>query len=193
MPKSNGQVEEQEVSKTKVSPAILFAEFTESTTLHGIRNVFTEGSKIKRFIWTLCVLFAASIYLIFTKKLITSFLSYDVVTHVTLVNQDEATFPAVTICNFNPYRKEYLMETKLGELMVLFPNKTHIQWREEKFFALGNFTEISMEKFTRDAAHKINNYEMLYRCRFRNDPCDEQNFTQVFTRMGLCYTFNKGT
>jgi hypothetical protein len=182
------------MSKSSVSPeeprttaASICREFTESTTLHGIQNVFKKGSKKKRIIWLFFLLVPAAAYLKFTQILVLSFFSYDVITHITLVNQDAADVPAVTICNFNPFRRDYSERTKLSQFLSIFPNKS---FSAANFFALGNFTETSMEKMYRDGAHKLN--EMLYLCEFSGKNCHAQNFTPVVTRLGLCYTFNKG-
>ena len=188
MSKSTASNEEPQVGKNEVTVATRCREFTESTTLHGIQNVFRTGSsKKRRIIWLLCLLFAFACYVKFTQILISSFLSYDVITHVTIVNQDAASFPAVTICNFNSLRREYSEQTKMSKILSSFPGKS---LSLEDISALGNLTETSMDKIFRDGGHKLS--EMLYLCNFRGKNCHAQNFTPVVTRMGLCYTFNKG-
>ncbi len=48
MSKSTASNEEPQVGKNEVTVATRCREFTESTTLHGIQNVFRTGSSKKR-------------------------------------------------------------------------------------------------------------------------------------------------
>ena len=188
MSTSTASNDKSEIDKNEPTAATVCREFTESTTLHGIKNVFKTGSsRKKRIIWFGCLVVAVVFYTIFTHILVSSFFSFDVITHVTMVNQDAVDFPAVTICNFNPFRKDYTEKNKLSKALSLFPQQSASL---SDVFALGNFSETAMDKVFRDSGHIFS--DMLYFCTFRRKTCHAQNFTPVFTRLGLCHTFNKG-
>ena len=166
----------------------LFKEFIESTTLHGIRNVFSGGSKLRRFIWFLGVACCITIFIGNSIELMKSYLNKEVVSRVTIVNQDYARFPAVTICNFNPLRLDYLKKLNLSE-SVLHAIK-HYQYDnavEEELFK--NSTEDAM-KFFRNASHQIE--DMLLSCTLQGETCRFDDFNWTMTNMGGCFTFDFG-
>ena len=176
---------------TKPSAHSLFRQFTESTTLHGISHVFGNGSKIRRFIWLLCVLSCTAGFIVAAIKLCSSYFSYDVVTRVTLINKDYAMFPAVTICNFNPLRKDYIEQMNLTEVLALVPN-TDNDKRTESIRRAKRVLNTSMKVVYKEGAHKMDRENILSECSFQGRQCGEEDFKPVFTSMGLCYTFNKG-
>ena len=134
--------------KTESTTARVCREFTESTTLHGIKNVFKTGSSGKKRInWFGCLVVAVVFYTIFTHILVSSFFSFDVITHVTMVNQEAVDFPAVTIYNLNtfwrdcaeqnrlpPYNSSKFAKIKMVETVIDIQLFTVTFWRRLSFF-----------------------------------------------------------
>ena len=183
--------EEAHTEKTKLPAKELFRQFTESTTLHGISHVFSNGSKTRRFIWLICLLASTATFIAVTKNLFSSYLSFDVVTRVTLINRDFEIFPAITICNFNPLRKDYIERMNVTEVLALIQNEDGDK-NTESLHRTSSILNTSMEVVLREGGHKMDMGDMLTSCIFQGRQCGEEHFKPVFTRMGLCYTFNKG-
>ena len=183
--------EEAHKEKTKLSARELFRQFTESTTLHGISHVFSNGSKTRRLIWLICLLASTATFVAVTKKLFSSYMSFDVVTRVTLINKDFQIFPAVTICNFNPFRKDFVERMNLTEALALIQNEDGDK-NTESLHKAASVLNTSMEVVLREGGHKMDMKNMLKSCIFQGKQCGEEHFKPVFTRMGLCYTFNRG-
>ena len=177
--------------KTKPSAQSLFRQFTESTTLHGISHVFGKGSKVRRFIWLICLLGSTASFIAATINLFSSYLSYEVVTRVTLINKDFEIFPAITICNFNPMRKDYIERMNLTEVLALVPSEDGDKYIQSLRRAK-SVLNTSMEVILRESGHRMDMENMLSVCSFQGRKCGQEHFKPVFTRMGLCYTFNKG-
>ena len=118
-------------------------------------------------------------------------------------------FPAVTICNHNPYydisvysdefyslsnetqvailyeffRKDQLVDLNTSRLLEIINNS----------FAFDIFTEhfnqsVNIETILREHGHKLEDGLLL--CSFNDMPCGIQDFTEIVTAYGLCYTFN---
>ena len=170
----------------------LFIEFVESTTLHGIRYVFRSDSKFRRFIWFLCVLCCVLVFVWTSTDLLQSYLNIEVVTRVSVVHQDNTPFPAVTICNFNPVRASYLIHLNLPysfgvlvQYMLAGKEITDHSYKDiRKIFA--NYTDA----FFLNGSHQIK--DMLLNCTLQGEECLPDDFQQVLTNMGGCYTFNFG-
>ena len=165
----------------------LFFEFAESTTCHGIRNVFGGGSKLRRFIWLVCVL-GSTVYLVLNcTSLIKSYINKETVTRVTIQHQDSVMFPAVTICNFNPIRLSYLEQINITNAEDI-----------DQLLRNGTFDENSVnvkavasgDDFFLQAGHQIKN--MLLNCTLQGEKCSPDDFERILTSMGACYTLNIG-
>ena len=84
--------------------------FVESSTLHGLQHVFGGRTLARRVIWALFLLLGIGWFSLQTQKLLTKYFSYPVTTKVTLVYEDNPEFPAVSICNFNMFRRSVVRE-----------------------------------------------------------------------------------
>ena len=162
---------------------LLFFEFAESTTCHGIRNVFGSGSKLRRFVWLVCVLCCALYFAWYCKSLLESYLNKETITRVTINYQDSVMFPAVTICNFNPIRLSYLKERNIS-------NTEDISQFLRNGFVDKNSVNASGGDFFQQAGHQIQN--MLLNCTLQGEKCSSDDFERKLTSMGACYTLNIG-
>ncbi|XP_077869248.1 acid-sensing ion channel 2-like [Saccoglossus kowalevskii] len=108
------------------------------------------------------------------------------------------TFPTVTICNKNRYRKSVINGTAFEEfLWSIYPlagfgPQLHVNYNWsllENDPALQNRTEFELT-----AAHQLE--DTILKCQFVNSDdkheCGRENFTTVFTEHGVCYSFNNG-
>ncbi|XP_028405459.1 acid-sensing ion channel 1-like isoform X1 [Dendronephthya gigantea] len=166
----------------------LFIEFTESTTLHGIRHVFCGDSKLRRLIWFVCTLGSTAVFVTSSAKLLNSYIRGDIVTRITVKHQNNIMFPAVTICNFNPLRKSYLKQLNISDperfARILLYEAEPNDADRKKFF----LTYVNAQEFFRNGSHKIE--EMLLNCTLQGKKCLPEDFRLVDTNMGFCYTSN---
>ena len=164
--------------------------FVEATTLHGLQYVFTGRTLVRRSLWAL-FLVAAMVWFCFqSSKLLRKFLCHNVTTKVSLEYEDSPEFPAVTICNFNMFRKSVVMAKGYDELLTKFQRKSFGLSAEDDTIDLSKYNDFNFTNFHFIAGHQIN--ETLKGCVWSGTLCDYRNFTPVLTEMGLCYTFNSG-
>ena len=95
-----------------------FREFCANTTAHGLGQVALAKSWLERAFWMLIFIFAFIISVYQISRSIQDFLQYPTQTEVTLVNREKLIFPAVTICNTNPFRWSKLKNTSHWENAV---------------------------------------------------------------------------
>ena len=83
-------------------------EFLNNTTINGIIHVFRGKSKIRRIVWGLIFLAAVIGCLTFISFSIMQFVNKPTATTIIYKSSEEngTHFPAVTICNVNPYYSE---------------------------------------------------------------------------------------
>ncbi|KAJ8028451.1 Acid-sensing ion channel 1A [Holothuria leucospilota] len=164
-------------------------KFGQTATLHGMKYVTNPSTGIfRRCFWIIFLLVSISVLLQGIIDNLTKFFNYPVSSLVTLQYVDNVTFPAVTVCNYNQWRRSNLTEDQMAILTLVYPTlhvpNESIAWSEYNFTEGRNFTKEIM-----NAAHQKE--DMIMECSWQMmDPCGPENFTQVFTDFGVCYTFN---
>ncbi|XP_038065978.1 acid-sensing ion channel 4-A-like isoform X3 [Patiria miniata] len=169
-----------------------FKKFGDQTTFHGLRYVTNNTYHgVRRLIWLAVVLVMTS-WLIF--NVFRAFLlmyQYPETSSISVNYVPSITFPAVTICNINQFRRNVLNPHTLQLLKQIFqPSEAQgnmsVDLADAKLFPStdqANVTEVNMA-----VAHKIE--DMLMKCQWGTEPCSHLNFTRRLTDFGVCDTFN---
>ena len=93
---------------------ILWHNFLQTLTLHGFRQVFERGPKIRRVLWLMILIIALFMVCVQSRRSIKKYFDRPVTTNVQVEFVEEIVFPAVTICNFNLF-PFYLINGTVGE------------------------------------------------------------------------------
>ena len=122
---------------------------------------------------------------------------------------DTIDFPAITLCNHNPYydilvySDEFYSLSNETQVAILYEfyrkdrlvdlNTSRLLETINSSFTFDIFTErfnqsVNIETILREHGHKLEDGLLL--CSFNDMPCGIQDFTEIVTAYGLCYTFN---
>ena len=93
------KIEEPKKSRLKSK----FIEWSQSSTSHGYSNIFRTKNLILRTMWFLFFLTGLSVAIYMVSRSILEYLNFDVTTKIRKLKTDTLVFPAVTICNINPF------------------------------------------------------------------------------------------
>ena len=86
-----------------------FAEFSETTTLHGLNRVGkTASHKVKRLIWLVVILAMLGIYLFIAISSILTYFSWESVTKISKTAKPKLEFPSVSICFQNLFPRTFV-------------------------------------------------------------------------------------
>ncbi|XP_035376512.1 acid-sensing ion channel 1B isoform X1 [Electrophorus electricus] len=174
-------------------PNLDLANFFSGCSLHGPNHVFVENQKFgkRQGIWAVCFLFALSVFLSQVGDRVAYYLTYD---HITMLDERSTlnfTFPAITICNYNGFRRSQISYSDLvfmGPLLGYEDNMAPgFQLAPEPDRQSIRF---NLAEFYNRTRHRIE--DMLLECAFAGKKCGPQNWIEIFTRYGKCYTFNSG-
>lgn len=105
--------------KKEISPRLHeIREFCASTTAHGLGRAAEAKSRLARIFWMLIftAAFILSVYQISSS--FHDYLQFPTQTEVYLVNKERLFFPAVTVCNLNPFKLSTLINTALWHNIV---------------------------------------------------------------------------
>lgn len=164
--------------------------FVGSSTLHGLQYVFTSRTLIRRILWALFLVAAIVWFSFQSSKLLRKYLSYPATTKVSLVYESSPEFPAVSICNFNRFKKSVIMARGYDQPLRQFERKVFGLNTDNFTTDFSKYHDFNFTEFYLSAGHQIN--DTLQACVWSGTFCDYRNFTPVLTSMGLCHTFNSG-
>ncbi|XP_026104711.1 acid-sensing ion channel 1B isoform X3 [Carassius auratus] len=173
-------------------PDISLATFFDGCSLHGANHVFVDKKfSVRRGLWTVVFLLAISMFLMQVVDRVIYYLQYDYITLLDERNAKNMTFPAITFCNYNSFRRSQLSYSDLlfmgpmlgyednmapGIPLAPEPDRQGSRFRLDEFF---NRTRHRMD-------------DMLLECKFSGNECGPEHWREIFTRYGKCYTFNSG-
>ncbi|XP_038066227.1 acid-sensing ion channel 1C-like isoform X2 [Patiria miniata] len=169
-----------------------FKEFGDQTTFHGLRYVTNNTYHgVRRLIWLAVVLGMTTWLIINVIRAFLLMYQYPETSSISVNYVPNVTFPAVTICNINQFRRDALEPHALQLLNQVFNRleargNISVDLTDAKLFPStdqGNVTN----GFVR-AAHRIE--DMLLKCQWGTESCSHLNFTRRLTDYGVCHTFN---
>lgn len=187
----------QPSQKKRENTIHVWNDFVSNFTLHGFHFVGEKRPTLQRLVWLFLLLLMFGLFTWQTSTLVSEYFAYKVSSRIQLISEKKSVFPAVTICNFNRYRKSALNGSKFEKILKLKnplhkSNSQTVNWT-----ANSEVNKLNMETLVRSTGHQLKynqqtNGGMLYRCLWKGQPCGALNFTSTLTDMGVCYTFNSG-
>ncbi|ELT96394.1 hypothetical protein CAPTEDRAFT_188177 [Capitella teleta] len=107
-----------EPEKTPSWKSLLY-DYTQETTLHGLRYVTLRSAfVIRKIIWMVVLLGAFSLFVYLVVDKVQHLMSHPKAVNVEIKYNGTMVFPAVTICNANQFKLTKLQESGLYDLMV---------------------------------------------------------------------------
>ena len=174
-----------------------FRKYIENTTAHGVVRIFSGKSYIRRLFWLVIVLGSAAGCLNNVINRFIFFAGSPTSTTLALTRQDNLTFPAVTVCNLNQFRRDAVDEIHpdftyaLRDVFYsgLLDNETlDSNCSLAEFVERENLPNLSLEELYFRAMDPFD--ELILDCFFAGKRCNRSHFTLTLTDIGYCYTFN---
>ena len=189
-------IQDLQPERTFVRRRSIIREFALNTTTHGIPRIARGRSKHNRVFWMVSVLVYTGIMLFFIFTSIKEYFEYPTQTLVTIDEDWEQPFAAVTICNNSPMRFDRFINPFLE-----YTNERGITNTNDTT----NFTPLQAAHVYPFIYHKFNRNEsveeffysldeLLISCHYNGRPCSAADFVPFLSSLyGRCYTFNGKT
>ena len=191
-----GLLEETTSAKPRWKKCI--KEFVDDSSLRGILYVFASKSWIKRSFWAIVVLTAIGGFCTVTILNSLMLAKEPISTSIVMTREDELEFPAVTICSLSLLNTTTLRSAGGGndiisDLSALFADvqdNSDLASCQRRANSLASMTgqNISWGELITVAGNDI--AASLRKCIFVGKKCTSDEFKQLPTIGGLCYTFN---
>jgi len=137
--------------------------------------------------WTLFTIFFLIICIKQISELLEDYLSYNTVNSFDLINEIPSPFPAITICNLNPYQTEFALQYLKNISIDEFKNAGFDNFDIELsvLMSVSQFNNSLKKQLAFDIE------EILINCVFIGQPCSKNDFDWYFhPTNGICYRFN---
>ena len=178
-----------------------FVRWCQFSTINGLSHIARSNSWFTRTLWILLFLLSFSLCLFTIIQSLIAYENHAVSVTFKRVQELPAIFPAVTICNINPFNEIRLQSSKV-EKIYFFLNEESFNTRNTNA-AFENFTNrvkrvIANDKSLSDRdrfelGFRLDD-DMLVSCEYNGIFCSEKDFFRFWSNeYGNCYTFNAGT
>jgi hypothetical protein len=193
------QTKEKSSLENKIKEIAL--EWILNSTSHGLPNLFKTSQKYLKIFWLIAFLACSGICFYLITEYIINFFEYEVTVSTTYVTETPVDFPAVTICNLNPFNPnrssalfEHVSSTYNFNNSLQQVNETNAYNVIKKFLAYSKLESSSNPLYSPNRkSYGFYIDEMLVSCNAFGTLCSSSNF--VFLQSydyGNCYTFNSG-
>ena len=174
---------------------IVFREYVENTTAHGVVRIFNKNYNIyRRLFWLVVFLASVSFCMNNCIERIRFLASRPISTSTITKRQIPLMFPAVTICNLNYYTDTGLAQAGLldvgREALNLDPlDPSTVDRCKANLSSHSVADQVVLEDLNRNATQPLS--EFVLNCTYLGRPCDlEHDFQPSSFGIGTCYTFN---
>lgn len=175
------ELEGYEEQEEEEPPNIDLAAFFGVCSLHGANHIFVENNKkfgVKQGLWAVSFLAALTIFLVQVGDRVVYYMQYDYVTLLDERNAPNMTFPAITFCNYNTFRRSQMSYSDLlfmGPLLGYEDNMAPgFQLAPEPDRQGARF---SLAEFYNRTRHRMD--DMLLECNFAGKECGPEHWKEV--------------
>ena len=198
----NEKNENNENNNKKETLGSLLFDWISDTSSHGIPKIINKKLYMIKFMWSLFVIISWAACFYFIINTFVQFFKWDV--NVSTIREEErpAQFPAIDICNLNPYDGSKVTLEPVNDEYVLIDDSLSLLDSAKNFKLKADaYIRNKSNEFEDKASKGLLNItsigymlkDMLVSCRFQEQPCTVDDFTQYHNfYYGNCYRFNGG-
>ncbi|XP_078693278.1 acid-sensing ion channel 2-like isoform X1 [Branchiostoma floridae x Branchiostoma belcheri] len=171
-------------------------EFAGNTTLHGLNRIVIAPSGYFRVLWVVAILGSYSGFAYMFSSMIIDYFSYRTITDTKLEFSEDLTFPAVTICNMNKFDETKLKIIDFSYLSLFLYG---VQLDVDAILASpGAYPDetvnstlegVTVGDLLLEKGFNLQ-WPRMPLCKWKGNPCTQQDFNHSFGYYGNCYTFN---
>ena len=153
----------------------------------GFSHIFSDSNVLcMKLVWICVVLASATSCLYLIVKTIEDYTRYEVTTQIRVLTAQEATFPTITICNYNPFTTPYADE--LFAAANITNDASNIWLLDEH---MRETTGAYLSTAQKERMSSLD--DMLVGCKFAYASCSSSQFQFIYHPLYMnCYRFNSG-
>ncbi|XP_046562984.1 LOW QUALITY PROTEIN: uncharacterized protein LOC124271872 [Haliotis rubra] len=164
-----------------------WVEFTQNTTLHGLKYIWLPGAfRTRRLLWLVLTVTCVAIMSFQIIDRIIYYYDYPVTVNVQVNYNKTLFFPTLTLCNQNAFRASKAAQLQHYQLLTdLYTGRRSCS---DCDYVVTNSSHMTLRDLFTNTTHTKD--DLIVSCTWRGEVCGSENFTEVVTDHGVCYTFN---
>jgi hypothetical protein len=169
----------------------ILADYMLTTATHGLRNIGGAYTKLHRAFWIITFLAAFGLMLYFVTSCVLQYVAYPTQTSIEIEADRDMAFPAVTVCNSNPYKTDQMNAALVTYAQSIGLNASSLTAFELEELAL----PLLVDLFNRNQLSEISNIgfqleNFLLDCSYNGINCSSNFVGSLSSVYGNCFTFN---
>ncbi|XP_064644685.1 acid-sensing ion channel 1-like [Lineus longissimus] len=193
----DGQRRFEALTEVRQEAEAITYQFTQQSSMHGLQYIGSSvNPALRRLFWACCFVASVAFFLNAVIPRLSDYLRNPVLTKISIERSHPMTFPAVTICNFNPYRKS-ILESRPQVAAIM---QSAYKSSSSEYIGLEGINQ--SDPLINETLHNTINHDivveaahpllpMIWGCRWDGDDIPSYDFfTTSYTDFGICYTFN---
>lgn len=194
---SNNNVAKSDQNSKKSIAKCLILDWCSYCTAHGISNISRAKNNVTLAVW-ICFYLASIVFCAYNIiNIIVEFSQYNVLINIELINESPIDFPAVTVCNLNPFDKtkanSYIDKLLEKNNISYVKDITRIDIEPDLIYKLIKSNVIANLSKEERAYLGFSLEYMKLSCRFNDFNCEDSDFVSTYNfDYGNCFTFNSG-
>ncbi|XP_063427635.1 acid-sensing ion channel 1C-like [Mytilus trossulus] len=184
---------DQTGKQEKLTAGKIWEDFIESTGFHAVNKIdFGKKNPPGRTLFWMIIWLLSAGYLLFNVATeLISYYKYPTTTTVSVKNNDELEFPAITICNLATLNKSmFTNDTRTDNyylgISALYYNAAKINWSDPFYSSEGYFNDRTLDDLYMESK-SLSKFIIFH--KFDLKPF-YLSYTPVATDLGLCVRFN---
>ncbi|CAF1463424.1 unnamed protein product [Adineta steineri] len=184
-----GETQPKPISKQRRRSIIV--DYLLSTSTHGLRSVGRAYSSCNRLFWIIIFTVAFGFMFFFVISSVIEYFTYPTQTTTEINLERKMPFPAVTVCNANPYRLDKMNASLVAFVSRLYsPNKTYNQNLLDSLAI-----PLVIDLFNRNQTEELASIgfqlsDILLSCSYNGIDCSNLFTRSLTSALGNCFTFN---
>lgn len=169
----------------------IIVDYLLAASTHGLRSVGRAYSFANRLFWIILLSLAFGFMLYFVISSTRQYFTYPTKTNVEIHFDDEMVFPAVTICNANPFRLDKMNASLVSYFYQKYSLNT--SYNQSELISMGR--SLIIDLFNQNKTEEIFSLgfqlnDMLLECSYNSIDCSQSFISSLSSIRGNCYTFN---
>ena len=169
----------------------------KTSTVHGLSNIFIAKSKILRIIWFISFLPCISFFVYQLTEVFLQYFEFKTISKYHIVEEVPTKFPAIDICNLNPYDGNQLKNYASQVLKNNSDSTKSVYFIQDVKLMTASFKSF-LEKMVENQTYLFYVlgyyfYQMVFSCQYNDAPCYITDFKYYHNYdFGSCFSYNLG-
>ena len=169
----------------------IIIDYLLSTSTHGLHGVGRAHSICHRLFWISSFTIAFGVMFYFVVSSILQHYAYPTQTNIEITLDRSMPFPAVTICNANPFRLDKINVSLVDFFYRLYPPNTTFDQSVANELAYSLISDLSNRNQTKELwSIGFQLSDMLLACKYNGMDCSNAFIPSFSSALGNCFTFN---